>query len=366
MHHPPMLENGAIGNRFTNPGLKLLLLLESRLGHVNQVEGLACIIGRSTPVELERLAVRRTFFAHEDARKLVLRYLAPDPARWLRRLYAVDAAAVRCPDIIIGSGQATIAAGILLSRHFDVPFVFSGAIEGYDTRDVALQLVNSRGRAGAARTAYVPIPSLVDPDVLPVPRRLAVSSDLAGADIALLIGGTAYRRDYPPAEWEALERLVGESARQFGLRWRVSSSPRTPDEVADRFGAMYARGEIAAFLDFRTAGAGSARALFGADAIVVTADSTSMLAEGLAAKRPVVALKSSHVHKHYADEVIAAMASGPGLAVLPLDIVTAAQFAATLLSLDAPRHDARDLIALALAPIVNQALGVARARNGHS
>lgn len=84
-----------------------------------------------------------------------------------------------------------------------------------------------------------------------------------------------------------------------------------------------------------------------------------MLAEGLAARRPVVALKSTRVHKHYADEVIAAMA-GPSLAVLPLADVTAGQFAETLLGLEAPRLDARDLIAAALAPIVKQARDVSR------
>lgn len=354
-----MLENREIEDHFREPDLKLLLLLEGRLGHINQVEGLAMVIGRSTPVELERLVVRRSRFAHEDVRKLVMRYLAPEPVRWLRRLYGIDTALVRRPDIVIGSGQVTIAAGILLARHFKAPLVFSGAVEGYDTRDVALQLVNSRRRASEPRSTYAPIPSLIDPDTLPAPRRLAAPSDLAGADIALLVGGTAYRRRYEAAEWEALERLVREVAAQFGVRWRVGTSPRTPAEVSDRLGAMHMRGEIADFLDFRAAGAGSAHALFRADAMVVTADSTSMLAEGLAARRPVVALKSTRVHKHYADEVIAAMA-GPSLAVLPLADVTAGQFAETLLGLEAPRLDARDLIAAALAPIVKQARDVSR------
>lgn len=256
-----MLENREIEDHFREPDLKLLLLLEGRLGHINQVEGLAMVIGRSTPVELERLVVRRSRFAHEDVRKLVMRYLAPEPVRWLRRLYGIDTALVRRPDIVIGSGQVTIAAGILLARHFKAPLVFSGAVEGYDTRDVALQLVNSRRRASEPRSTYAPIPSLIDPDTLPAPRRLAAPSDLAGADIALLVGGTAYRRRYEAAEWEALERLVREVAAQFGVRWRVGTSPRTPAEVSDRLGAMHMRGEIADFLDFRAAGAGSAHAL---------------------------------------------------------------------------------------------------------
>lgn len=359
MHHPSMIENSEIEDRRREPGLKLLLLLESRLGHINQVEGLAMVIGRSVPVELERLVVRRSRFAHEDVRKFVMRYLAAEPTRWLRRLYGIDAASVQRPDIIIGSGQVTIAAGILLARHFRAPLVFSGTVDGYDTRDVTLQLVNTRRRASDPRSTYAPIPSLIDPDTLPVPRPLTDPSDLVGADIALLVGGTAYRRHYEAAEWDALERLVRDVALQFGVRWRVSTSPRTPAEVSDRFGAMHMRGEIADFLDFRAAGAGSASALFGADAMVVTADSTSMLAEGLAAKRPVVALRSTHVHKHYADDVIAAMA-GPSLAVLPLADVTAGQLVATLIGLEAPRHDARDLIAAAVAPIVKQARDVSR------
>lgn len=332
--------------------MKLLVLRDKKPGHFHQAEGVALVIGRMTPIEIERIDIRPTFFAHDDVRKFIMRRFGRDPAYWLRKMYGLDAGAIPRPDAIIGSGRPTVAAGILMARLFKVPFIYSGQIGGYDTSDVALQIVASPRSAGNPRSAYALIPSTIDPDRLPPPRRLDSHADLAGAELALLIGGTAYREKYPVGEWRALVRLVADVAKHYGVRWRVSTSRRTPDDVADMFAALAGAGAVAEFVDFRKAGPGSVRDLFRADAIVVTEDSMSMLAEGLAARRPVIGLKSARVHDHYANEAIAAMAAGPSLGILPLASVTAEQFAATLLRLTPPEFDARDRLAAAVAPVL--------------
>ncbi|MBB3772062.1 hypothetical protein FHS55_002671 [Angulomicrobium tetraedrale] len=329
---------------------RVLVLRDAKPGHFHQAEGLALAIARLTPVEVARLEVRPARFASSDMRKLVMRRFGRDARFWLRWMYGIDLDALARPDVIVASGWPTIAAGLLLSRHFRVPFIFAGPLDGYEPGPLTLSLVASPRQAGDPGAAYAPIPSTIDRDAYGAPRLLRRPEDLKGAALALLIGGSAYRREFPADEWEALLAFVPALAARYGVRWRIANSRRTPDAVSDRLKALALAGALE-FLDYRDAGAGSVRDLFGADAVVVTEDSMSMLAEGLAAGRPVIALKSRVVHKHYANEVIAGMA-GPHLAILPMATVTPDLFAATLTRLVPPPENARDVIARAIAPML--------------
>lgn len=351
--------------------MKLLVLRDKKPGHFNQAEGVALAIGRLAPTEVERLDIRPTWFAHDDVRKIVMRRYGRDARYWLKAMYALDAEAMERPDVIVGSGRPTIAAGILLSRCFGgVPFVYSGGIGGYDTREVSLMIVASPRAAGNPRSAWAPIPSIVDPADYSAPRRLSTLADLKGAEIALLVGGTAYRKEWPANEWDALVQLVRDVAREHGVRWRVTTSRRTPDEVGARLAALAGEGVLAEFVDYRSAGPGSVRALFGADAVAVTEDSMSMLVEGLTAQRPVIGLRSAKVHDGYASEAISAWAAkswaapsfAPSLAILPLGTVNADQFARTLVTLEPPTLDVRGEIARIIAPVLGLAAMPAQAR----
>ncbi|MCK0209257.1 mitochondrial fission ELM1 family protein [Starkeya koreensis] len=344
--------------------MKLLVLRDKKPGHFNQAEGVALAIGRLAATEVTRLDVRPTWFAHDDVRKFIMRRWGRDARYWLKAMYAIDADSLEKPDVIVGSGRPTVAAGILVSRAFGgVPFVYSGGIGGYDTSEVSLMIVASPRAAGNPRSAWAPIPSVVDRADYAAPRRLATPDTLRGAEIALLIGGTAYRKEWPQNEWDALIAVVRDLARDHGVRWRATTSRRTPDEVSARFAALAGEGVLAEFVDYRTAGPGSVRALFGADAIAVTEDSMSMLVEGLTAGRPVIGLRSAKVHDGYASEAISAWVAkswaapsfAPSLAILPLGTVTADQFAATLTRLEPPTLDVRGEIAALVAPVIGRA-----------
>ncbi len=181
--------------------MKLLVLRDKKPGHFNQAEGVALAVGRLAPTEVARLDVRPTFFAHDDIRKLIMRRYGRDARYWLRAMYRIDADTLEKPDVIIGSGRPTIAAGILLSRAFGgLPFLYSGGIGGYDTSEVSLMIVASPRAAGNPRSAYALIPSIIDPHGYAPPRALKTLDDLKGADIALLVGGTAYRKEWPANE----------------------------------------------------------------------------------------------------------------------------------------------------------------------
>lgn len=340
--------------------VKLLVLKDRRPGEYRKALGLAAIIGRTQRVGIETVDAAPRRFARDRLRRLVLARSGQEPGRALAFLYGIDPADIASPDIVIGAGRPTAAAGILLRRLTGAKFIYCGYLRDYDAAEIDLKLVGTPRLAGEPGCALAPIPTSIDPDILPRPRRLRSPQDLAGAAIGLFVGGPRSGYDFSKADWERLAELVVSTARLAGVRWSVASSRRTPEPACRAFDRLAAAGIIERYVDARAEGAGSADALFGADAIVVTEDSLSMIAEGLAALRPVIALRPPGGEKHgYAEELVT-LACGGGLLIRPLASTSAESFVRALLSLEPPAADPRDAIEAAIAPVLRAAASLPR------
>ena len=220
--------------------LNLLLLLDPRPGHAHQTEGVALALARHTNVSVERIAARPAGWARQDFRPVLTRHWWGSPASFLRRVYGVDVAALAAPDLIVASGTKTSALAVMLKRHFGCPLVFSGLAEPDLLPDVDLQLVKSPRFRFDARTAQCAPPTIVDPDGFRARRLIERPSDLRGAEIALLIGGDSGVHRYGAADWDGMAALIRGLSLEFGVRWRVSNSRRTPRAVAEVLAGMLA------------------------------------------------------------------------------------------------------------------------------
>ena len=337
--------------------LRLLLLREHRPGEFNQTEGLAAAIARMTEVSVERIELRPRKLAHNWVRRLGLRTMG-DAQRTLRMLYGVHLDTLTPPDVVIGAGRPTAAAGILIKRATGAKFLYSGFLRDYDLAAIDLLLVRSARHAGMPHCVLAPLPTTVDPDRLRRPRQLRSLKDLAGAEVGLLLGGPASGYRFSDWEWRRIADLVAETANTWAIRWTVSNSRRTPDAASRIFAELEARRVIQGFVDFRRSGPGSAARLFAGDAVVTTEDSLTMTAEAMAARRPVVALKPGGVPPEAATDAIAMMAASGGLTALPIRTTTAPDFATALVMTRVPQTDPRQAIADAIAP----ALGLVNSR----
>jgi hypothetical protein len=179
---------------------------------------------------------------------------------------------------------------------------------------------------------------------MPKPRQLRTAADLAGAKVSLYLGGPARGYVYDEPEWKALARLVAAVAESYGVEWHVTNSRRTPAVASDLFTELAKERRLKEFIDFRSAGPGSAQHLLAADAIVVTEDSRSMMADAMAAMRPVLLMQPKSVVYGLGTERIAATVAGGGAAVLPIATATAAQFAAVLTAVQVPARQPRDIV----------------------
>lgn len=331
--------------------MKLLLLRDKKPGHFHQAEGVAMALSRVAEVDVTRLNVRqRPFILVGMLRLAMMAPLAPRFGLWA--LYGIRLRLIERPEGIVASGRATAAAAILLARHFGVPLVFSGLIAGYDTRDVTLQLSRGAHLDTIPGYANVPKPTTVDARRFPPAPTLDAPDALRGAHLALLIGGDATDHHFERDEWDRLITLIANSHAQLGVNWHVSTSRRTPAFLTPVLAGLVASAEIAEFVDFATAGPGSANHLFGMDAVLVTQDSHSMVAEALAARRTVVALRPRNVtSRTITDDIRKGTQSGQ-LQVRDIEDLSPFRLAETLASLRVvPEPDPWDLIAAAVAPV---------------
>jgi hypothetical protein len=301
------------------------------------------MIERERPIEVVELAIRPQKFAPDVVRRLAAAMPGGSADYLLRHIYGLEPSDISGFDLVIGSGRPTILAGVLIGRLTEARFIYCGRANGYDPADFALVLVPYRGEADLPNHAYGPIPSPIDPAKYPPPRPLDTIEALKGATVTLLVGGPSSRRGWSPLDWGRLAYFIVAAEYELGIRWSIATSPRTPDEARGLLAATFSTLQTAGdFVDFQEAGAGSADRLLGSDAICVTSDSTSMIAEGLAAMRPVVGLSTRRLKASRDDRLLADLASDGSFMDLALAALKPEQFAATLVGLAPPRTDPRD------------------------
>lgn len=339
--------------------MRVLVLKDRRPGEYRKALGLAAIVARMANADVKAIDAWPRRFARNRVRLWAIRRSAGDPGRLLRALYGIDPSGLVRPNIVIGAGRPTAAAGILMARLCGAKFLYAGYLRDYDPADIDAMLVATPRQALEPRCVLAPIPCLIDPDAFGAPRRLRSAADLRGAHFSLFLGGSRSGYRFSDGEWREIGALITDIAARLGVRWRVANSRRTPEIASSIFADLLKREIIDSFVDVRAADARAADSLFGADAIMVTEDSLTMIAEGLAAMRPVIALKPRGGARHAYVEELVAMACGEALAVLPLRAASPERLVSTLSSLAPPVADPRDLIAAAIAPILGLSAPVA-------
>lgn len=285
------------------PPLRALLISDGRPGHYHLAEGILAAIERRRAVETVRLDVRRRFWT---------------PGRWLAALlnrgvgeatilklgYGVDPESLPKADLVVSAGGDTLAANAVAARLLKVPNIFYGSLRRFRPEDFALVLTSHARYASRPRHAMTLKPSALDPASFP--RGGPAAHDGKGgvpATIGLLIGGNTSTIRYEAQDWDRLVDFMRTLHRDLGSCWLVSNSRRTQPEASDRLARLAAEPgcTVADFIDVRVPGARPLTDVFaGADAIVATVDSSSMVSEAVWAQRPVVVVapENSRLPEH--------------------------------------------------------------------
>ncbi len=272
--------------------MQVLLLSDGIGGHVNQARGLLLWLQERYEISVTEVVVTLRF---APVAKLVLPSRVTnvaEPIVWFHRFYQSPPLPEAVPDIILSAGGKTSFANILLARHYGCQNIFLGSKRKLPGSAFSAHLtLEPSGDVNNLVMALTP--SVVDPERLAAAAQ-SLRERLVLADRplwALLVGGNGAGYVYQESDWSALARWANAVAEQEGIRWLITTSRRTdpqaerilsehiqPDHLA--YGAWWHRKEekvVQAFMGL-------------ASAVVVTADSMTMITEAISSERPAVAL----------------------------------------------------------------------------
>ena len=274
-------DNGA-GCTSTAAPLAVWLLSDGAPGHLSQSRGIVDALATRREVEVVTVDLRVRSTLWKRLGRLALPHIR-DAAGWFRRIYGA-APPPGQPALIVSSGANTLLANALLARLHRVANVYSGTLKGYDP--AAFDRVFTVVPLDVACNHVLPLP--------PVPGELARPLPLPPEGekrIAVLVGGDGAGYVFKEADWRAFGAGLAALARREGGRLLLTTSRRTgataeawlrdslPAElIADA--VWWSQAPRKVMRDFLAA----------AQAIVVTEDSLSMVAESLYSGRPVLSV----------------------------------------------------------------------------
>jgi hypothetical protein len=337
----------------TKAPLKVVFLADTRPGHFHVAQGVIAALARLRPVEVTRIEVKRKWIV--PTRWLRRRITAKSffPPRMLRMAYRIDADALPKADLVVSAGGETQMPNICVARFLGAPSIFCGSLlRGLGPENFSLIISSYDRDATSPRHLVVLKPSSIDPAALGRPKVVPrYGPDKRPKRAGLLIGGNAGPFRYRRAEWERLLAFAGDVSKEWGTRWLVSTSRRTPDFVADRVAELAKdSGVVSHFIDYRTAGPGTLPEVFSeAEVIVATEDSSTMISEAVSARLPVVgAGPSAHNFTDEEQEYREFLIRNNWCRVVPITALTPDAFARALAEIAPLQENPLDALAAKL------------------
>lgn len=338
----------------TSQPLRVIFLADTRPGHYHLAQGVIAALERLRPVEVTRIEVKRKWIVPTRWLRARINAKSFFPPRMLRMSYRIDAYALPKADLVVSAGGETQMPNICVSRFLGgIPSIFCGSLlRGLAPENFSLIISSYDRDATSPRHMVVLKPSAIDPDKLGRPKTVPrYGPNLYPKLAGLLVGGNAGPFRYKREEWERILAFITQVSREWGTRWLVSTSRRTPDGVADLIAKVAEDDSVVArFIDYRTAGPGTLPEIFGkAEIIVCTEDSSTMISEAVSARLPVVGVapkahRFTDEEQEYRDFLI----SNNWCRVLPIAELTPARFAVALSEITPLQENPLDTLAAKL------------------
>ena len=240
--------------------LRILILSDQRPGHYHLSEGIASALASRFQVKVNRLSVRRGRWPGAVLAGFVNAGIAPSLV--LSRVYGVSPRAIPEADLVVSAGAETLAANAAVARLRGVPNIFYGSLRYFSHRHFSLVLTSYQRQVRHHNQVMVLKPSAVTAAASPLDdlacnRAVGLSQSgrfSAGQTVALLVGGDGGGASYGREDWFRLEEFIAAARRDLGVRWQVTNSRRTPDDVSDRLAAMTEAGGAGGMRFFGCAG----------------------------------------------------------------------------------------------------------------
>lgn len=275
--------------------LRVLILSDGIPGHVNQARGLVSWLSR----RYELVCTEKTVSLRaRPLARLMLPYairisgVGADIGTAFYSISPNDSETAR-PDLIVSAGGNTSFLNIALARKWSVPNIFLGSGRRLHSDDFAAHLtLEPTGE-----------PHNVVMDLVPTGTNLseqrdsgrALRNELQPEDqqplYSLIIGGDGSGCVYDEAAWRQIGKLAEQLSARDSCRWLVTTSRRTGSAAEQLLQQIIPRSVLADAVWWSEEPRKVMNHFLGAaDAVFVTADSMTMVNEGIASQKPTIAL----------------------------------------------------------------------------
>ncbi|MDA7948826.1 MAG: mitochondrial fission ELM1 family protein [Hyphomicrobiaceae bacterium] len=329
--------------------LRILHLSDDRPGHYHLADGVIAAISRRRAVDEQKVVIARRWMIPGRTLRTLCASRAVSPAHLLRIGYGLDPATLQPADLVISSGGETLPPNVAAARLLGTENIFIGSRRGVDSENFSLIVSSYDRHQGQDRHLVTLKPSALDPDALGRPNRVPTfTPDRLPKICGLLVGGDSGLFKYTAQEWSELFDFARAVSRAWGTRWLVSTSRRTPPEIAEAaFELAKDKDTVLDFVDYRFAGPGTLEKIFSrADAILCSEDSSTMISESIWARLPVVGV-SPNRHSFKAEEADyrAMMLANDWCRFLPIAGLTPERFGEALSQIKPLRENPLDTLA---------------------
>ena len=331
--------------------IKVILLKDHRPGHYHVSEGVVAALKRVADVECTRVEIKRRKLVPNRLMRAALKRGASSELL-IGLGYGFRVSDLPKADLVVSSGGETLVANIAVARLLGAENIFCGSLRRIPPTEFSLVLTSYDRLENEPRHAIVLKPNTMDPVSLGRGGELArLSAENPPKLMGCLIGGNSGMFSFTDNEWRELAKKLREISIAFGTRWLISTSRRTGDIAGDIFAELARdRNVVEDFIDYRTAGPGTLpEILKRADAILCTADSSSMVSEAVSARQPVIGLRPEVFdYKSEEAEYLDFMTARNWCRFMGLEMFDAQSFMAALQEITPMSHNHLDVLAKVL------------------
>jgi uncharacterized protein len=273
---------------------QLLILSEGSHGHLSQSQGLAETLAKRVDLEITTVETRPKLggLSRWWLRKTMGKHGKPVSQRMLTHtLRCTPPQDHAAPDLIICSGGKSVFAARTLAARYEIPLIFIGERKPYPASWFHTVFTPSQ-----QETAINDLPIELIPTK--ITRETAQNAAEAWAERpqgklwAMLIGGSSSSHRYTPEDWQALANGLNVWSTRYGIRWLLTTSPRTGKETEDLLREIIEPGKLAKAIWWAEKPEKKLAAMLGAaEGICTTQDSVTMVTEAVAVGKPVISLR---------------------------------------------------------------------------
>ncbi len=279
---------------------RVLLLSDNKPGHYNQSLGIIALLKDTYPegIEVETVEARLRFKPLRKYLKSRLNRKHFPSLGLLRWFYNITLPDTK-PDIILATGGDLSFLTAWLGHAYECKTIFSGSLRGLQADLFSIVFT---------MTDFF-IPNQIIMEISPSIATSAKDSEQRRLTFlthrrlpedqeywALLLGGNGVGYNYQQDDYDDLSQALTQLAATYNIRWLITTSRRTDAALERTIEALPP--EIAAYRVIYSKNPEKIMASFLATAstIFVTEESSSMIAEAVAARKPVYSLSPRRLY----------------------------------------------------------------------